>query len=141
MRKRFWGRAAALAMVAFAVVASLAVPAPAGATTGAGGSLTAAPAASDWTQTRGAQGWELRWRGNEALPVGAERLTVRQGGVELGFAREDGTDAVLALGVPLPNLQDLELWRGQRRIDVETPLYACAVGVPRDDDRMGRRDL
>jgi len=26
-------------------------------------------------------------------------------------------------------------------IDVETPLYACAVGVPRDDDRMGRRDL
>jgi hypothetical protein len=131
MRKRFWGRTAALVMVAFAVVASLAVPAPAGATTGAGGSRTgtAAPAASDWTQTRGAQGWELRWRGNEALPVGAERLTVRQGGVELGFAREDGTDAVLALGAPLPNLQGLELWRGQRRIDVETPPTAPGGGA------------
>ncbi len=26
-------------------------------------------------------------------------------------------------------------------IEVETPLYACALGVPRDDDRMSRRDL
>lgn len=26
-------------------------------------------------------------------------------------------------------------------IEVETPLYACALGVPRDDDRMRRRDL
>jgi hypothetical protein len=131
MTSRFRDRGGALLVATFTLVASLALPAaagaaPAGPSTGAVPDPAAAAvrAGTGWTLTRVARGWELRWRGTTALPIGAERLTVRQDGVEIGTAREDGTDAVLVLAVPPPSLEGLELWRGNRRIDVTAPAAA-----------------
>ena len=71
-----------------------------------------------WTLTPKAEAWELRWRGTRQLPVGGERLTVRQKDRVLGYAREDGSDAVLRLSAPPASLDALELWRGGRRMDL-----------------------
>jgi hypothetical protein len=124
MAQRVRGRAGALVVTFSAIVAigapavgAPADPAPAVATAG----VDVSPSGRGWTQGRTAEGWELRWRGDEVLPIGAERLRVRQGGVELGVAREEGTDAVLTLVAPLPSLEGLELWRAERRVDLDLP--------------------
>ncbi len=70
-----------------------------------------------WALTPTTAGWELRWRGSRPLPVGGERLTVRQNDLRLGYAREDGSDAVLRLSAPPASLEGLQLWRGTQRVD------------------------
>ncbi len=78
-----------------------------------------------WKIDRKAGTWVVTWHSDIVLPIGNAAYTVRSAGRILGIAREQGNDAVATLKQPPPPAADLELWRGEKRID-NVPLMSLA---------------
>jgi hypothetical protein len=128
-----------LAIVAAAslVVPQVSTTAGAGATGGAERSsntgLASTGSIGAWSVEADGAGVVIRWTGSETLPIGGARLEVRRDGELLGVAREVGSTAELRLESRPRALDQLELWRGAHRVDVELPDGGTGEGgVTRD---------
>jgi len=83
-----------------------------------------------WAVEPTVSGIRITWTGESKLPVGAELLEVRRAGKLLGIAREQGRSAVLDLPrMPVPPLDELELWRSGRRLDTATGMPSIRSDV------------
>ena len=132
-----WGRRLVASMLATTIVAA------ALSTTSPGHAQAArARPVGVWSIERDGADVVVRWTGSEPLPIGGERLEVRSGDAVIAVAREVGATAEARIERAPFVLGELELWRGNLRLDAEVDRPAGGdTNVARERDRPHTRHL
>ena len=78
-------------------------------------------APTPWSVETTPDGWQVTYRDDDPLTIGGAAYTVRHDGEILAQARENGTTAEAQLNTPPPPVDQLELWRGDSRVDSGAP--------------------
>ncbi len=127
VRRTRWRRTAAAGFVMVGLVIGSGIP--------RGDAAALPPERGRWSIESIGRGFIVRWSGDAPLAIGAARLEVRRDGEVLGYAREVGTVAEARLASIPERLDELELWRGDVRVDADAPTDRPAAPTA---ERLGR---